>query len=385
MSSTGPKKQVTSLYACCAMEAKTNPPRHQKDIKTYPAASCKPAWIEIRFQGQPRGLASSGGSQRSRQGCLLERHGDLWCSSAAFLWAEWPLQPSTTSWDRKLALWMLWVADDLATFMPHGKIRESVPMALVFLRVRGSHSLRRRWQADMCFGGWGTSSAAGSCTESQHVTSRVVGRVVPGCATEWEFQEAGSSRARLWTTTATSWLPCTRSQPGMYLTARSRSHSMCWSPTSTCARPPLPLRGRQKELVTSMEWTRALNKTEVGAGGREPMKKGLCQAGVAVVLCQHHTQEATLGFPQRWERVNNSQLFVQTPALTDSKGNWQVFNKLMTTKFPLCTVIMELASHTGKRGVRTDAWWTPRERNQETDVLSSVGVPRPSGRRERRS
>ena len=44
----------------------------------------------------------------------------------------------------------------------------------------------------------------------------------------------------------------------------------------------------------------------------------------------------------------------------------------MTTRFPFCTVIMELAAQAEMRGVRMEAEWTPRDRNQEADDLSNL-------------
>ena len=44
----------------------------------------------------------------------------------------------------------------------------------------------------------------------------------------------------------------------------------------------------------------------------------------------------------------------------------------MTTRFPLCTVVMELAAQAEMRGVRMEVEWTPRERNQEADDLSNL-------------
>ena len=71
-------------------------------------------------------------------------------------------------------------------------------------------------------------------------------------------------------------------------------------------------------------------------------------------------------------KLSNTSLTVQVPAFTDNRGNGYVINKLMTTRFPLCTVIMELAAQAERRGVRMEAEWTPRDRNQEADDLSNL-------------
>ena len=44
----------------------------------------------------------------------------------------------------------------------------------------------------------------------------------------------------------------------------------------------------------------------------------------------------------------------------------------MTTRFPLCTVVMELAAKAEACGVRVEAEWTPRDRNQEADDPSNL-------------
>ena len=62
---------------------------------------------------------------------------------------------------------------------------------------------------------------------------------------------------------------------------------------------------------------------------------------------------------------------VQVPTFTDNRGNGYVVNKLMTTRFPLCAIVMELAAQAELRKVRMEAEWTPRERNQEADDLSN--------------
>ena len=72
------------------------------------------------------------------------------------------------------------------------------------------------------------------------------------------------------------------------------------------------------------------------------------------------------------ERLDNTALKVQVPAFTDNKGIGHVIDKLMTTRFPLRTVVMELAAQAELRGVRMDVEWTPREGNQEADDLSNL-------------
>ena len=60
---------------------------------------------------------------------------------------------------------------------------------------------------------------------------------------------------------------------------------------------------------------------------------------------------ALLAFGPR-EHVKDTCLTVQVPAFTDNKGNGYVVNKLMTTRFPLCAFVMELAAQGPEPGGR---------------------------------
>ena len=80
---------------------------------------------------------------------------------------------------------------------------------------------------------------------------------------------------------------------------------------------------------------------------------------------------ALLAFGPRRE-LSDTKTVIQVPAFTDNRGNGYVINKLMTTRFPLCTVVMELAAQAEHRRVRMEAQWTPRDRNREADDLSNL-------------
>ena len=58
-------------------------------------------------------------------------------------------------------------------------------------------------------------------------------------------------------------------------------------------------------------------------------------------------------------------------AVTDNIGNSYVVGKLMTTKFPLCALLMELAEQLGSRGSWLRLQWAPRDQNQEADALTN--------------
>ncbi len=57
-------------------------------------------------------------------------------------------------------------------------------------------------------------------------------------------------------------------------------------------------------------------------------------------------------------------------AFTDNQGNVSALSKLMTTKFPLNCVIMEVATLLEELSLRLDLHWLPRDRNEEADRLS---------------
>ena len=56
---------------------------------------------------------------------------------------------------------------------------------------------------------------------------------------------------------------------------------------------------------------------------------------------------------------------------TDNQGNSFLLDKLMTTKFPLGVVLMELACQLGIRRACMHARWIPRLQNEEADALTN--------------
>jgi len=56
---------------------------------------------------------------------------------------------------------------------------------------------------------------------------------------------------------------------------------------------------------------------------------------------------------------------------TDNRGNSFAVAKLMTVKFPLCAILMEIAAVLHQRNHDLDLAWTPREQNIEADELSN--------------
>ena len=55
---------------------------------------------------------------------------------------------------------------------------------------------------------------------------------------------------------------------------------------------------------------------------------------------------------------------------TDNQGNSFVVSKFLSSKFPLCCVLMELAEQLDQRKVAFDLRWVPRDKNMEADELS---------------
>ena len=58
-------------------------------------------------------------------------------------------------------------------------------------------------------------------------------------------------------------------------------------------------------------------------------------------------------------------------AFTDNRGNSYAAAKLLTTKFPLSCIVMELATQMEIRQMWVDLAWTPREQNTLADKLAS--------------
>ena len=57
--------------------------------------------------------------------------------------------------------------------------------------------------------------------------------------------------------------------------------------------------------------------------------------------------------------------------LTDNKGNAHAVAKMLTTKFPLCAILMEIAATMEQNRMPLSLYWIPREQNVEADELSN--------------
>jgi len=57
---------------------------------------------------------------------------------------------------------------------------------------------------------------------------------------------------------------------------------------------------------------------------------------------------------------------------TDNQGNEFIINKLQTTKFPLCAVLMETAAQLHAKNLNMNLCWRRRDDNQEADDLTNL-------------
>ena len=57
---------------------------------------------------------------------------------------------------------------------------------------------------------------------------------------------------------------------------------------------------------------------------------------------------------------------------TDNLGNTFLLDRLLTTKYPLGVVLMEVAHQCRRRGLALRANWVPRLENQEADDLTNL-------------
>ncbi len=59
------------------------------------------------------------------------------------------------------------------------------------------------------------------------------------------------------------------------------------------------------------------------------------------------------------------------PGITDNRGNRYAVTRLQSSRYPLCAVVMEIATQLELRGARLELSWAPRELNTEADALSN--------------
>jgi hypothetical protein len=72
-----------------------------------------------------------------------------------------------------------------------------------------------------------------------------------------------------------------------------------------------------------------------------------------------------------WERAPESTGVVTVGCATDNQGNHFLLDWLMTTKYPLGLMLIELAHQLSARRMALRAEWVPRLQNEEADALTN--------------
>ena len=62
---------------------------------------------------------------------------------------------------------------------------------------------------------------------------------------------------------------------------------------------------------------------------------------------------------------------IQLTGSTDNLGNSWILNKMMSTKFPMLIVLVELAAQLRKLNASLNLVWVPRLQNEEADALTN--------------
>lgn len=59
------------------------------------------------------------------------------------------------------------------------------------------------------------------------------------------------------------------------------------------------------------------------------------------------------------------------PCGTDNQGNAYLLDRMLTTKYPLGVILMELGHQIRKRRLVMRTKWLPRDQNEEADALTN--------------
>ena len=76
------------------------------------------------------------------------------------------------------------------------------------------------------------------------------------------------------------------------------------------------------------------------------------------------------------ETACSGNALVQRAGHTDNSGNSFIIKKMMTTKMPVCAILMELAAMLSSRSLWLNLGWVPRGDNQEADDLTNEDFTR---------
>ena len=72
-----------------------------------------------------------------------------------------------------------------------------------------------------------------------------------------------------------------------------------------------------------------------------------------------------------WSRSSDSTGLLTIGCATDNQGNSFLMDKLLTTKFPLGLILIELSYQLARRRMALRAEWVPRLQNEEADALTN--------------
>ena len=76
--------------------------------------------------------------------------------------------------------------------------------------------------------------------------------------------------------------------------------------------------------------------------------------------------------PEReWRRPRESSGVITIGCATDNQGNAFLMDRLMTTKYPLGLILIELSHQLSRRRAALRADWVPRLENEEADALTN--------------
>ena len=76
-----------------------------------------------------------------------------------------------------------------------------------------------------------------------------------------------------------------------------------------------------------------------------------------------------VAFGDQWPRGAGGSIMLR--GITDNQGNQAVMTRLMTSKFPLVVILVELAAQLELRNIDLALDWVPRDQNEPADALSN--------------
>ena len=84
----------------------------------------------------------------------------------------------------------------------------------------------------------------------------------------------------------------------------------------------------------------------------------------------YSTLLSIMAFAPEKSAPRSSSLRLTLTGTTDNKGNSSAVARLMTSKYPLCVILMELTVQLERRGLELQLGWAPRDQNSEADALT---------------